>query len=217
MQEQPNKLKPVHYRGAALIVLLVVICLAWRPLLLAFGGFLIVQDELVPADVIHVVSGPNYRVDHSIQLYQQGYGRLLFYTGRGRQADEHKSRAIRQGVTPEAVVADGSPVTSTYSEAVRLQTFIAQSETPIRSVIVVSDAYHMRRARWTYRQVLGDQVQVRMAPVPFESSPFRREWWTHRRSLKRVLEEYAKLAYYCARYRLFRGPIQEWLAALDRY
>lgn len=216
MQEQSNKLRPVYYPSAVLIVLLVVICLAWRPLLLALGGFLIVQDKLVPADAIHVVSGPNYRVDHSIQLYQQGYGKLLFYTGRGRQAGEHRMRAIRKGVPPEAVVADGSLVTSTYSEAVRLQTFIAESETPIRTVIVVSDAYHMRRARWAYRQVLGDQVQVRMAPVPFEASPFRREWWTHRRSVKRVLEEYAKLAYYCARYRLFRGPIQEWLASLDR-
>jgi uncharacterized SAM-binding protein YcdF (DUF218 family) len=127
----------------------------------------------------------------------------------------HKARAIRQGVSPEAIAADGSSVTSTYSEAVRLQAFVAQSETPIRSVIVVSDAYHMRRARWAYEHVLGDQVQVLMSPVPFESSQLQREWWTHRRSLKRVFEEYVKLAYYWARYRVFRGSIQEWLASLD--
>lgn len=209
-------MKVVPYGVLALVLLAVVVCLSWRPVLLAVGGFLVVQDELVPADVIHVVSGPNYRVDHSIQLYQQGYGKQLFLTGRGSQSDTQRRRAIRRGVPPEAVIADGAPVTSTYSEAVRLRAFIDQSETSIRSVIICSDAYHMRRAKWAYEQVLGDQVQVQMSPVPFDQSPFRREWWTHRRSLKRVIEEYVKLAYYCARYRVFRGPIRGWLASLDR-
>ncbi|UCC64682.1 MAG: YdcF family protein, partial [Anaerolineae bacterium] len=126
------------------------------------------------------------------------------------------TRAIRQGVPAHAVVADGYWVTSTYSEAVQLKEFIARSEAPIHSVIVSSDAYHMRRARWAYRQVLGDQVEVQMAPVPFELSPYQRQWWSSRRSCKRVLEEYAKTVYYVARYKLFRGPIREWLAALDR-
>jgi len=199
------------------VLVAIVLCLSWRPVLLAVGDFLVVQDELVPADVIHVVSGPDYRVDHSIQLYKQGYGKHLFYTGRGSQAGNEKRRAIRQGVPPEAITADGSSVTSTYSEAVRLQAFIARSEMPIRSVIVVSDAYHMRRTKWAYEHVLGDQVQVLMSPVPFESSPLQREWWADRRSLKRVLEEYVKLAYYWARYKVFRGSVQEWLASLDQH
>jgi uncharacterized SAM-binding protein YcdF (DUF218 family) len=209
--------KLVAYGFLALVLVAIVLCLFWRPVLLAVGDFLVVQDELVPADVIHVVSGPDYRVDHSIQLYEQGYGKQLFYTGRGSQADSDKRRAIRQGVPPEAITADGFPVTSTYSEALRLQSFIAQSEVPIRSVIVVSDAYHMRRTKWAYEHVLGDQVQVQMSPVPFESSPLEREWWADRRSLKRVLEEYVKLAYYWARYKVFRGSVQEWLASLDRH
>jgi len=209
--------KLVAYGFLALILVALVLCLSWRPILLAVGDFLVVQDELVPADVIHVVSGPDYRVDHSIQLYKQGYGKQLFYTGGAGQAGNDRRRAIRQGVLPEAITADGSPVTSTYSEAVRLQAFIAQSETPIRSVIVVSDAYHMRRTKWAYQRVLGDQVQVRMSPVPFESSPLQREWWADRRSLKRVFEEYVKLAYYWARYKVFQGSVQEWLASLDRH
>jgi hypothetical protein len=31
-----------------------------------------------------------------------------------------------------------------------------------------------------------------------------------------VFEEYVKMMYYYARYKLFRGPIGEWLASLDR-
>jgi uncharacterized SAM-binding protein YcdF (DUF218 family) len=199
-----------------LALLVLVVCLAWRPVLLAIGDYLVVRDELVPADVIHVLSGPDYRVDYAIQLYQEGYGSVLFCTGRGIQAEKTRLRAIRQGVPGEAVVADGAVVTSTYSEALRLQAYIAQSGAQIRSVIVVSDAYHMRRARWTYRQVLGDQVRVQMAPVPFQSSPFRREWWSDPGSGERVGEEYLKMGYYVARYRVFRGAIREWLASLDR-
>jgi uncharacterized SAM-binding protein YcdF (DUF218 family) len=210
-------MKLLYYGVAVLVLLAVVICLSWQPILLAVGDFLVVEDEIVPADVIHVLSGPYYRVDYGAQLYEQGYGKQLFLTGRGRQADFDKRRAMRRGVPSEAITTDGTWVTSTYSEAVRLQAFIDASETPVRSVIVVSDAYHMRRARWAYQRVLGDQVQVQMAPVPFESSPFQREWWTHRRSFMRVVEEYLKLVYYYARYKVFRGPIQEWLASLDRH
>jgi uncharacterized SAM-binding protein YcdF (DUF218 family) len=165
--------------------------------------------------VIHVISGPSDRIEYGIQLYQEGYGERLYLTGRGRQAGEYKRKAVRLGVPAEAVVADGAWVTSTYSEALRLQTYIAQSEVPVRSVIVCSDAYHTRRARWAYRRVLGSQVQLQMAPVPFDQSPLQREWWVHPLSRERVAEEYAKLVYYFARYQLFHGPIRAWLVSLD--
>ena len=71
-----------------LALLALVVCLAWRPVLLAIGDYLVVQDELVPADVIDVLSGPDYRVDYAIRLYQQGYGGLLFCTGQGVQAEQ---------------------------------------------------------------------------------------------------------------------------------
>ena len=131
-------MKLLFYGIVVLVLLAILTGLTWRTVLLALGDVLIVQDELVPADVIHVISGPNYRIDHSVLLYQQGYGKQLFYTGRQSQSYIQRRRAIRQGVPPEAVVADGSYVTSTYSEAVRLQAYIDQSETPIRSVIGTS-------------------------------------------------------------------------------
>ena len=48
---------------------------------LAVGDFLVVRDKLEPADIIHVIAGEDYRTDYAIHLYQQGYGRLLFFTG----------------------------------------------------------------------------------------------------------------------------------------
>jgi uncharacterized SAM-binding protein YcdF (DUF218 family) len=191
-------------------------------ILLAVGDFLVIQDELQPADVIHVISGPDDRTHYAIQLYRQGYARQIFFTGgwctfHNYYHGQHgQQRALEQGVPPEAIALDDSQVTSTYDEALRLKEYIAGSQTPIRSVIVVSDTFHMRRARWTYRHLLGDQVSIQMAPVPFELSPYQRRWWTDDKSRQYVKEEYVKLAYYYARYQFGVGPLGKWLASLDR-
>lgn len=191
----------------------------------AIGDFLVVQDKLQPADVIHVISGPDHRTDYGVQLYLRGYGKQLFFTGgwcseiQGDHAERARMRALAQGVPESAIVTDGVHVTSTYSEALRLQEFVAKrsaSQAPITSVIVVSDPHHMRRARWTYRHVLGDGIEVQVAPVPFEQGPYQRRWWTDDLSKMMVRDEYLKLPYYWARYQLNWKPLTKWLASLDR-
>jgi len=61
----------------AIIVICVVLLgtisfLSKDRILLAVGDFLVVQDELKPVDVIHVIAGDDYRTDYAIQLYKQG-------------------------------------------------------------------------------------------------------------------------------------------------
>jgi uncharacterized SAM-binding protein YcdF (DUF218 family) len=210
---------------AALAIAAILACtilfLFRSQVLMAVGDFLVVQDHLQPADVIHVIAGADDRTNYAIQLYKQGYANQLFFTGgwcrfHNLYHGQHgRELALEQGVPPEAIVIDDSQVTSTYSEAARLKEFIAQSQVQIRSVIVVSDAYHMRRARWTYQRLLADEIRVQMAPVPFESSPYQRRWWTDEASRAYVKNEYLKMAYYYARYQLSWGALQRWLASFD--
>jgi len=211
-----------------LVVTIVVLCLgavvfALRErILLAMGDFLIVQDDLRPADVIHVIAGSDYRTDYAIQLYKQGYGKQIFFTGGWCTLHDYyhgqhgQAYALEQGVPAEAIAFDDSEVMSTYAEVVRLKEFIAHSQTPIRSIMVVSDPYHMRRARLIYRWVLGERVRVWMAPVPFDLTPFQRHWWADEASRQYVRNEYLKIVYYYARYQLSWGPVRDWLASLDR-
>jgi uncharacterized SAM-binding protein YcdF (DUF218 family) len=206
---------------AVAAVILVAIPLNRERILQAAGDFLIVQDELQPADLIHVISGPDNRTDYGIELFKQGFAREIFFTGgwckeiQGIHAERGRERALAQGIPIEAIGTDGYQVISTYGEALRLKAFIATSPRPLHSVIVVSDSYHMRRARWAYHEVLGDGIRLIMAPVPFDRSPYHRQWWTDDESRMMVQEEYVKLAYYYARYRLTWGPLQAWLASLD--
>jgi len=206
----------------AVVLVVVLLFVAHEPILLAVGDFLVIQDALQPADVIHVISGPDDRTDYAIQLYKLGYGKQIFFTGgwcasHGYYHGQHGTeRAEAQGIEPESIAIDERQVISTYAEAVLLKELIAKSQVPIRSVIVVSDVFHGRRAVWTYHLLLGDVVSVQFAPVPFEASTYQRRWWTDKASQRYVRDEYVKLAYYYVRYRLSWGPLQQWLASLDR-
>jgi len=182
----------------------------------------VVQDALQPADVIHIIAGADYRAEYAIRLYQEGYGKRLFFTGgwcpeiQGEHGELGRALALERGVPAGAIVTDDTEVTSTYAEVLRLQAYIAQSPEPIRSVIVVSDPFHMRRVQWTCWRVLGPGVRVQMAPVPFELTPYRRRWWADPASRQYVRDEYLKTWYYIARHQLAFGRLKEWLASFDR-
>lgn len=190
-------------------------------ILLMVGNLLIIQDPLQKADVIHVISGLDYRTNYAVQLYKQGYGKYLFFTGgwcpeiMGVHAERSTALSIRQGVPADVIKADPFPVTSTYQEAQRLKHWIDQEQMSIHSVIIVSDPHHMRRARWAYQQVLGKEVKLIMAPVPFDQTPDRQRWWNDGFSRSMVRDEYLKTIYYYARYWLSWGPFRDWLASFD--
>ena len=191
-------------------------------ILFFIGDFLVIKDEIHPADLIHVIAGEDYRTDYAICLYKLGYGKRIFFTGGWCTSHNHyhgeygKTRAMDQGIPLEAIGIDDSHVTSTYSEIVRLKKFIDESDKPIHSILVVSDPHHMRRARWAYRQVFGKEITFLMAPVPFDLTPYRHRWWVERESRAMVKEEYLKFVYYIARYQLSWGFLKDWLASLDR-
>jgi len=109
------------------------------------GDFLVIEDDLHPADIIHVIAGDDYRTDYAIQLYQQGYGKTLLFTG-GRCTFHYyyhglhgQELSLAKGILAEAIAFDDSTVTSTHSETERLKDWIEFYPTPVRSVIVVSD------------------------------------------------------------------------------
>jgi len=203
---------------AGLALLLMLFREQW---LTFIGDFLILSDSMHSVDVIHVIAGEDYRTDYAIKLYNQGFGKKMFFTGGWcdlhlyRHGEHAQERSLSQGVPLEAIAFDDSKVLSTYMEAERLKEWIANSPDPVRSVIVVSDPFHMRRVRWTYQKVFGDQLRVQMAPVPFELTPYQHTWWKDKESRQNVREEYSKLVYYLFRYQYSWGFFKDWLASFD--
>jgi uncharacterized SAM-binding protein YcdF (DUF218 family) len=210
---------------ALLVAMLVVASVvAGRYFLLpALGSMLVVSDDLHHADVIHVLAMSDERIIHGTNLYRLGYADRIFFTGgwcsciQDTSANHGAKLAMARGVPAQAIstAKDDGGSEGTYDEAVRLRQLIAASPTPIRSVIVVSDPYHMRRAQWTFRWVLGDTFDIQMAPTPRVPNASDGRWWSDPQSRNMVLQEYEKLVYYFLRYRLGWQPLSNWLAGFD--
>jgi len=167
-------------------------------LLLGLGSFLIVRDNLRPADLIHPLGGGFDRLDYAVKLYKQGYGKRIFITGDD-DAIEYRKYVISKDVPGRNLLPDESKATTTYEEALELKQFIDRDPS-IKSVIVVSNPYQMRRARWIFEKVLGDQVDLQFTPVPFEMARYKKMWWADAKSRTSVISEYFKLPYYYVRY-----------------
>jgi uncharacterized SAM-binding protein YcdF (DUF218 family) len=209
------------FLGVSLGIVAIVLFILREQILASIGDFLMIQSEIKKAGIVHVISGADYRADYGINLVKEGYAPLIFFTGgwcdeiQGYHGARGKARAISQGVSPSAIVVDDTKVTSTYDEALRLKAFLDSQPDPITSIMIVSDLFHMRRVDWTYRKIFGPEVQIILAPVPIEKTPYYRKWWEDTDSRQNIKEEYLKLAYSLLRYQFTSGPLKSWLASLD--
>jgi uncharacterized SAM-binding protein YcdF (DUF218 family) len=207
-------------------ILLIAVFLLWIALMkvreqigLRVGNFLIVQDSPAPADIIHVIAGDDFRTEYAIQLYKRGFASTIFFTGgwcshhQYYHGEHGMQLAILEGVPQEAIAYDDSPVLSTYDETVLLKKYLDKNLAVPKSIIVVSDPFHMRRARWTNELVFGKGMKIIMLPVPFDQTPFEQHWWTDDVSRRYVRDEYKKMGFYYFRYQLG----WTWLKFLDKY
>jgi uncharacterized SAM-binding protein YcdF (DUF218 family) len=207
-----------------LVLFGILVVLLWffhDPLLLSIGNFLAAHSRLEKGEIVHVISGADSRADYGIELVKTGYAPKIFFTGgwcdeiNGYHGERARQRALNQGVAEDAIAIDDSKVVSTYEEALLLKAHLDKQPDPIRSIIVVSDPFHMRRVAWTYRKVFGPNIRIILAPVPFEETTFNPRWWLDAESARNVGEEYAKLGYSLLRYQFASGWFKEWLASLD--
>lgn len=211
-------------RRRSLARVAVALVIAWPLVAWVAARSLVVRDELPPqqADVIVVLSGASEYVErtrHAAELFKRGAAPKIILTNdnlRGGWDSEQQRNPFfiereaeelrRAGVPAAQIEALPEPVAGTYDEAVRLRAYA--SEHQLRSVLIVTSAYHSRRARWTMRRVFresGVRVSV-SAPVvaagetAAQQTPAAATWWLSRRGWRSVAPEYPKLVYYWLRY-----------------
>jgi uncharacterized SAM-binding protein YcdF (DUF218 family) len=100
------------------------------------------------------------------------------------------------GVPAEHVEVLPQPVTNTYDEAQALREYALAHQ--LRSLLVVTSAYHSRRALWTLGQVFADTgIEIGVQSVEIgEQTPPPFTWWLHLRGWQMVVGEYVKNVYY---------------------
>ena len=197
-----------------LFVGLLLLALLWLVAWLA-ARWLIVSAPLDNADAIVVLSGSSTlfeRTQHAARLYFQNRSRKILLTTDNRKGgwsaaeqrnpyfDEIAVKELnRLGVPSESVEVVRPPVNSTWDEAVLISQYSKTHN--FRSILIVTSAYHSRRALWTFRALLRDgETQVGLDPVETGiQTPRPATWWLHARGWQLVVVEYLKLIYYLCR------------------
>jgi len=199
---------------ASLMVVLIVLVFAFRAQLLTGAAeYLVVDDAPRPAEVIFLLNGDyNTRPFQASQLYQQGLApRIVIAQAEGQPAERiglvqnetEISVAVmeKMGVPADKIVVlqvEGG-VTSTYDEARALRQYVRDNS--IHSVLLVTSAFHTRRARWIVaKELAGLPVSLEVSAVPYGSFDAT-DWWQSENGLIALNNEYIKLFYYFWKYR----------------
>lgn len=190
--------------------------LLWPFLAWAAAKLLIVRAPLEHAGAIVLLSGSSSykeRAARSAELFAAGRAPRIILTNDGQQGSWNNvlernpfyyestlTELTRLGVPRDRVDILMQPVSSTRDEAVLLREHVEKNA--IRSVLVVTSAYHSRRALWTFQRVLGDggtSIGLEVAGTGWQTpSPWT--WWLRLRGWQTVPPEYFKLVYYRLRF-----------------
>jgi uncharacterized SAM-binding protein YcdF (DUF218 family) len=200
--------------AGALILVSILLAYAFRSTILTrIAGALIIQDELRPADAIVLLNGDfDTRPFRAGELYKQELAPVIIVARAENEpvvdlgltpneTDVSVGVMERLGVPREKIIILPFPggTTSTYDEAAVIKQYIQANR--IQKIILVTSAFHTRRARWIFEKVFaGLPVTLEMAATP-EIGFDQNNWWKNEAGLITVNNEYIKLAYYFLKYR----------------
>ncbi|MDQ6666095.1 MAG: YdcF family protein [Acidobacteriota bacterium] len=146
-------------------------------------------DEARPADVIIVMGAAEYRgtpspvlrarLDHALRLYREHFAPRIMTTGGAggdpmfTEGGVGRSYLIDRGVPSEAIVVEEEGATTIYSISAASEIMRRMG---LRSCIVVSDGYHIFRAK---RMLWSRGLEVFGSPRESAPQAEARKWWMY--------------------------------------
>ncbi len=192
--------------------LAILFAVAWPLLAWLAAEALVTNPAPAPADAMLVLAGSSTfkeRTHQAAQLFKEGRAPKIILTNDNQESGWsaelqmnplYVQRAASElkscGVPEDNIEIVPETVSSTRDEAARVREYAAGRG--LRSILVVTSAYQVRRARWTFTQIFaGSGVSISFSSVPpGDQTPRPLTWWLHRRGWGLVAGEYVKLAYY---------------------
>jgi uncharacterized SAM-binding protein YcdF (DUF218 family) len=183
---------------------------ARRPLLVAACRWLDVGRGPRPADYVMVLGGGvTTRPFAAALLVKRHLAREVLVPRQWNDAEavhwtvppeQELTRQVllRRGVPASRIHLIGEGVVSTFDEALALAGFLRTR--PSARVMVVTDDFHTRRARWALARVVEHPAD-RLTIIAIAGDDFTPEnWWRTSAGRLQVTGEYWKLLYYQFRY-----------------
>ncbi len=192
----PRRSFAMHPRGHRLARRLAtvagVIVLAWTigPLWFAFSLPRSVADPDLKTGAIVVLTGGSGRVHRGLELLSEGRARKLFVSGVYRGVDvEELLRVSRQSPQELACcIALGYRADNTHGNAVETRAWLRKQN--LRSLRLVTSAYHMPRGLLEFRRVMPS---VKIVPHPVFPEDFKPgAWWRWPANPGLIMSEYSK-------------------------
>ena len=152
------------------------------------------DDSFEPADVIVCLTGGKGRIRRALELYEKGYGRILYISGTDRlvQMKEILKELKWVGPVDDSHIILENISTNTIENAEQVNRFVA--EQGLKRVLLVTSVYHVRRAHYIFRKVLPRDIHLDVSwfeHEPFESSV----WWTQWNGIVVTVTEFLKFFY----------------------
>jgi uncharacterized SAM-binding protein YcdF (DUF218 family) len=166
------------------------------------GQGLAARPDVQPADAIVVLGGewPN-RIERGVALFRRGLAPAIWITGGGHATSPAAlsvALARRAGVPADAIHVLTS--TNTWEDGGVAAARAAEAHA--RSVLLVTNWYHSRRALCVMRrQFSGSGVSLHLDTVP-NARYDAGSWWRHAGGWFRVSRELAAFGWYWIRYGL---------------
>jgi uncharacterized SAM-binding protein YcdF (DUF218 family) len=154
----------------------------------------VIEDPLDKADVLIVLSDDNFYADRATraaELFREGKAPLVVASGRKLRptagiAELMEHDLVERGVPKEKILRFAHDGDSTREEAEALAK-LAKTKKWHKAIVVTSN-YHTRRARYIFRQVFPQDLEIRVASA--RDGDFDPEnWWEKRKSTKLFMRE----------------------------
>jgi uncharacterized SAM-binding protein YcdF (DUF218 family) len=122
------------------------------------------------------------RVDRAVELYRAGAAPVLLFTGGAcahlpSEASVARALALEQGVPEQACILEEES-RSTHENALHCARLLRARG--IAEALIVSDPYHLYRARQSFRRVGIDAVPVAARIAGRDFTLWSRIWWKAR-------------------------------------
>jgi uncharacterized SAM-binding protein YcdF (DUF218 family) len=194
----------------ALGALLLIAFIFRAPLLTGLARAWVVNQPAIHADAIVILGGGvENRPFAAARLFHEGVAPMVLYMdvqpgpaeelGVALPERELTRRILMSNDVPaSALLAIGTNVASTYDESRAVRAWIKQ--TGATSIVITTELFHTRRARWIFRHELRDvPVKIYIAAV----DPVRYKitnWWHNEEGLIQFQNEIIKSIYYRCKY-----------------
>lgn len=185
----------------SLLTFFIALYLVRHPIFRFVAESWIVEDPLDTgkADALIVLSDDNFYADRATraaELFREGKASLVVASGRQLRpnagiAELMEHDLIERGVPKDKILRLAIDGGSTQEEATALAKLAKTRKW--RNVIVVTSNYHTRRARYIFRTIFPQDIDIRVASA--RDAEFDPEsWWEKGKSTKLLVREIAGMA-----------------------